>query len=364
MNILFITISIGYGGAEKMMNFVTNTLVSKGNSVTILNLNTIPQDISQHKQHFNPAIKIINLGVPKKNRHLVFITNICSFVKKNKVDVILAFTMFPNFYAKIASWITGVPSIMSERGDPNRTFGKGLKDRFMRFVINRSSGAVFQTKDASLFYSKKLQGRGAVIPNPIFKTDNDIPVVTAKNRLKTVVSVGRFQNIQKRMDVMLKAFQVFSISHPEYILKMYGSGELEYVKEMVRSLGIEDKVHLMGVVQNPMSKIYNDGIFVITSDYEGIPNALLEAMSVGLPVVSTDCSPGGAKLLIHNNENGLLAERGDYMSVANALSRFAEDADLLDRCSSNAVKVLDRFAPHKIGEMWIEYIASVAACSN
>ena len=87
-------------------------------------------------------------------------------------------------------------------------------------------------------------------------------------------------------------------------------------------------------------------------------------MSVGLPVVSTDCSPGGAKLLIHNNENGLLAERGDYMSVANALSRFAEDADLMDRCSSNAVKVLDRFAPHKIGEMWTEYIASVAACSN
>lgn len=359
MNILFITNSIGYGGAEKMMNFVTDTLVSNGNSVTILNLNTVSHEISQHKQHLNSAIEIISLESPKKNRHLVFITNICSLVRKKKIDVILAFTMFPDFYAKIASWITGVPSIMSERGDPNRTFGRGLKDKFMRFVINCSPGAVFQTKEASLFYSKKLQRRGKVIPNPIFKTDKDIPLVPAKSRLKTVVSVGRFQNIQKRMDVMLKAFQVFSISHPEYILKMYGSGELEYVKEMACSLGIDDKVRIMGVVQNPMSKIYNDGIFVITSDYEGIPNALLEAMSVGLPVVSTDCSPGGAKLLIRDNENGLLVPRGDYMSVAKALSRFADDVDLMDKCSSNAVKVLDRFAPHRICEMWTEYISSI-----
>lgn len=359
MRVLFLTNSIGYGGAEKIMNFVTHSLSEAGHDVTIFNIDAVPTDIAQVKQSIDAKIRIVNRKHDNGNRHISIIKQVCSIIRSNKIDLMIAFTMFPNFYAKIASLITGVPSIMSERGNPYITFTDSFKDKILKFFINRSRGAVFQTKEASLFYSKALRNRGIVIPNPISVRGNEIPQVLAHQRDKTIVSVGRLQNSQKRMDIMLNAFSIFHKQHPDYTLIMYGSGEDNYVRALSEKLGIEDKVILKGAVENPMQKIYRDGIFLITSDFEGIPNALLEAMAAGLPVVSTDCSPGGARLLIQNEENGLIVPRGDIDAVAKALSRFAEDEQLADYCSNNARKVVSRFSPSLISQKWLEYINTI-----
>lgn len=356
--ILFVTNSIGYGGAEKMMNFVCSALAAESWEVTILNLNTVSEDISTLKQKFPAGVNVVSLTEVKGNRHLAAVRQIVKLIKEKGAEAVIAFTMFPNFYAKIASLITGVPSIMSERGDPGRTITRSFKDRLMLWFINRSKGAVFQTPQAGAFYSKGLQRRGTVIPNPIFLS-KAASVAEHTQREKTIVSVGRFQNIQKRIDVMLKAFQIFSAKHPEYILKMYGSGEDEYVAELCRELGIADKVKLMGSVSDPSSKICNDGMFVITSDYEGIPNALLEAMAVGLPVVSTDCTPGGARMLIQDGVNGLLVPCGNPQAVADALGKYADDSDFAEACGANARNVLVDYAPDRISRLWINYISSI-----
>lgn len=268
--------------------------------------------------------------------------------------------MFPNFYAKVASIFTGVPSIMTERGDPYVTITNGIKDKILLKFINSSKGAVFQTKGASEFYSKRLQERGTVIPNAIFLTVKENSEKRLVDRDKTVVYVGRFQNIQKRMDVLLRGFKLFLNNHPDYILKMYGSGETDYVKSLISDLGIEDSVKLMGAVKNPMSKIMNDGMYVLTSDYEGIPNSLLEAMAIGLPCISTDCTPGGARLLIQDGINGQLIPRDDPKVLCDAMSKFAYDRLFAQNCGKEAQKVLERFSKDKIGKMWVDYITKIA----
>lgn len=359
MNILFVANSIGYGGAEKMMRFVANYLSEKGYGVVVLNLNTAPNYVNRYVQPFNTNIKVISLDRVNYNKHVFRIKCIISVVKKYRIDVIVAFTMFPNFYSKIASLLTGVPSIMSERGDPYVTFTKNFKDRIIYWVVNASKGAVFQTKEASMFYKKNLRKRGEIIPNPIQSVN--IPKGLIYDRQKTVVSVGRFKNVQKRYDIMLKAFEKFSKKHPDYILKLYGSGEDEnLMREWVKNLNLSDKVRFMGAIKNPMSYIYNDGMFVITSDYEGIPNALLEAMAVGLPVVTTDCSPGGARLLVKNGDNGLIVQTGDIDAIANALSRFADDMDFAVHCGNKAKNVLQTYSPTIIGDLWVSYIKKIA----
>ena len=361
MNIVFITNSIGYGGAEKIMSFVADFLSQNGHSVVILNLNAVPVYVNEYTQSFNDNIKVISLEKCNRNKHCFRIQHIISVVKEYEADVMVAFTMFPNFYAEIVALLTGIPAIMSERGNPYVTFSKSLKDRIIYNIINHSKGGVFQTKEASTFYGKRLRKRGVVIPNPISLKNKKIPIISIQDRQKTVVSVGRFQNVQKRYDVMLKAFKKFSQHHPGYTLILYCSGEDEaIIRNWINELNISDKVKLPGAIKNPIEHIYKDGIFVITSDYEGIPNALLEAMAVGLPVVATDCSPGGARLLIQHNENGQIVPTEDYEAVATALSRYADNAEFAEHCGDNARRVLQTFAPSVIGAQWESYIMKVA----
>ena len=115
----------------------------------------------------------------------------------------------------------------------------------------------------------------------------------------------------------------------------------------------------MGLTTQPMQDIAHDGMFLITSDFEGISNSLLEAMAVGLPCVSTDHTPGGARLLIQSGENGLLAPVADPIGLSEAMCRFAEDKLLAHKCGENAKDVVNRFAPDRMIDMWENYIHDI-----
>lgn len=137
-------------------------------------------------------------------------------------DVIVGFTAFSSYSAKIVSILTGVPSIMTERGNPYVTINlKNILSRIELFFINRSKGGVFQIEGAAKFFSEKLQDRSAIIPNPIF-VKSSIDVDSFCKRDKTIVSVGRSDNYQKRYDVMIKAFEIFSKQHPDWTLRLVG----------------------------------------------------------------------------------------------------------------------------------------------
>lgn len=354
--ILFVTNSLGFGGAEKMLSFVARQLAERGYECAILNLNGVPEYVNAQKQSINEKIKIYEIEKPKRHKNKTKIKAIVRIAREVKADVLVGFTSYPNMYAKIAGSILGMPSIMSERGDPNRTIGSSLKSKISTWIINRSKGGVFQTDGAKAFYGKGLQKRGVVIPNPIF-VKGQIPDIKFEDREKTVVSVGRFDNEQKRYDVMLKAFKLFNKEHPEYKLRLYGAGPAE--KDLIKwieELGLSNSVQLMGLTNNSMQDMAKCGMFLITSDYEGISNSLLEAMAVGLPCVSTDHTPGGARLLIEHGKNGLLAPIGNFEKLAECMCAFAEDEILARKCGEKAKEVLIRFSPEKIIAQWEEYI--------
>lgn len=357
--ILFITNSLGFGGAEKMLTFVAGELADRGYCCSIVNLNDTPDYVNSHQQSINKKIAVHTLKKTSSGlkKRVQTIQAIRKLAKEFGADILIGFTEFPNLYAKIVSMLLCIPSIMSERGDPARTgVGKGLKNRIVLDIINRSKGGVFQTDGARSFYGKGLQKRGVVIPNPIF-IKGEIPEIAQSQREKTVVSVGRLDNFQKRYDVMLKAFALFTEKHPEYILKLYGNGaDTEQIKTWGEEMGLSQKIWFMGLTTQPMQDIARDGIFLITSDFEGISNSLLEAMAVGLPCVSTDHTPGGARLLITDHENGLLAPVEDAKGLANALCEFAEDPQLAEKCGNNAKNVTERFAPEQIIDQWEDYI--------
>ena len=354
--VLFVTSSLGFGGAEKMLTYVAGQLAERGHVCGIINLNLVPEYVNAQRQNVNDKIKIYEIGKTLKKKNRTIIKTIVKVAKEFKAGILVGFLGYPNMYAKIAGSILGIPSIMSERGDPFRTENLSLKNKISNFIINKSKGGVFQTDGAKAFYGKGLQKRGIVIPNPIF-VKGQIPNIQFEDREKTVVSVGRFDNEQKRYDVMLKAFKLFNKEHPEYKLRLYGEGPAEKdIKKWIEELELSNSVELMGLTKNSMQDMVRCGMFLITSDYEGISNSLLEAMAVGLPCVSTDHTPGGARLLIEHGQNGLLAPIGDFEKLAECMCAFAEDEILARNCGEKAKEVLIRFSPEKIIDQWEEYI--------
>ncbi len=147
----------------------------------------------------------------------------------------------------------------------------------------------------------------------------------------------------------------------DYKLKIYGKGPLENeLRTYTNDKGIQEKVEFMGFVDNIPEQFETASMFVLSSDFEGIPNALMEAMALGLPCVSTDCPAGGPRFLIEHGKNGLLVPVGDAEKMANAISKLILLPDYAEKIGDNARSIIENFEPSIIYNKWDEVIIKVA----
>ncbi len=359
MKILLLNADIGYGGAEKMLAFVANTLSkSIDNQVTFLTYrdNIVKQTLSERVVHHH--IQLEHSGGGKGL--ISTVRCLRKYIKNNAFDVAIAFLSPSQLRLTLACKGTKTKVILSQRGDPY-VKAEGIKSKIIEFINNRvfsnADYFVFQTEKARDFYSQKVRKNSAVICNPIVPLirtsvrDND----TVKN---TIVSVARSDLKQKRQDILIDAFCEFYKKHNDYLLELYGDGDdLDLIKEMARK---NSNIRVCGATNSVAEKIQNAAMFVLSSDFEGIPNALLEAMSIGVPCISTDCSPGGAALLIKNRETGILVKSGDSKELAEAMSYFDANVDEREKIGQCGMYVNRKFSADNIAEEWIRVVEFVA----
>lgn len=264
----------------------------------------------------------------------------------NRKALLLAFEPDAAFFAGIAKLGLSVKMAASERNDP-ASFGSG---RIRRIAYTLSDRVVFQTGGAMEYFGGSIRKKGCVIPNPV---SGLLPEPFAGKRRKTVVSVGRLEE-QKNHRLLLLAFKEFSDRFKDYTLHLYGKGALEpELRKLAGTLGMEDKVFFEGFQRDVLQLAADAGMYVLSSDYEGISNSLLEAMAIGLPVISTDCPCGGSRLCIEQGVNGLLTPVGDVRALAEAMSSIAESQELGDRLGREAQCVRERFSADNIAARWI-----------
>ena len=349
---------MGNGGAERVMATIANNLCVE-NEVQIVTMTD-----AESFYALDERVKITGLGqsVNRKNK----LTLLCSMaiggiktffalkrmLREEKPDVVLSFLQSANMMAIILKMLGGkFRLVVSERCDPAE---RGFGDRyFEKHFYHKADVIVCQSKKVMKFFKEKHREKMVVIPNPI--AASAIPPLFEGERRHTIAGVGRLSD-QKNFQMLISAFAALPEKFSDYSLEIYGGGPLEEkLQKQIEELGLKDRATLMGVKKNVMHYISDVALYVMSSNYEGFPNALAEAMATGLPVISTDFSTGVAKDIV-KEENGIVIPVGDENALKDAMIKMLSNEDEWANMSSANRKLLETLSEKNVIEMWVDVL--------
>lgn len=351
--LVFVCDSMGSGGAEKVIASLSNSFVKKGINVTIVGVADL--NVPHSFYELDNCIEYITLsnGSGKRIKALQRPFVLRKALKGLSPDVVISFLPNANIYTWLSLIGTKIPHIVSERNnpylDPKKKIVRLLKT--LSFIF--ADGRVFQTKDAMNYYSKVIQDGGTIIKNPIvLNTDK---IVFAPIKKKIVLAVGSLK-AQKNYKCLLDAFKIFNERmNGCYRLKIYGEGSLKNELIQYGSVnGIAQFVDFVGNDTEWHKKEQDDAMYVLSSDYEGMPNSLAEAMLLGIPSISTDCPTGGSRELIKDGINGLLVPVNDYAALADKMIEITKISP--EKLYNETRTMLIDYSVEEISIQWINYI--------
>ena len=360
MNITFLIGSLGGGGAERVVCNLANYL-SKNHNVTIVTMVEVKETykISDKVKHHI----LLHLNERKNVIYNSYIKykEMKKYIKEHKEDLYLVMLPWAILLLLHFRNIIKCPIIVSERNDP-QSYPK-YKQFLLKLRVPLAEGVVFQTKDAEKWYKNFVKNnKTAIIPNAI--NEDFIGKKYEGERQKVIVGAGRMK-AQKNFELLIRSFANIANDFPEYNLKIFGQGNLlDEHQKLAESLGIVDRVEFPGYVTNIGEQIKDASLFVLSSNYEGMPNALMEAMALGLTCVSTNCPCGGPEFLINDGENGLLVNVNDEKMMTDAIKKVLSNEEMAKKLGENASKICKTLAPEKIYGQWEDFILSVINGGN
>ena len=348
MKLTFVTSTLHAGGSERVMSLLANTFAQKGYEVEIvcINKHLVFYPIDEKVKVWFAEDEVKSPSILKK---VFWLRN---HIKNDRPDVVIAF-MLEVYCVTLASLIgVSVPVISSERIDPH-FFGRA-KGLLRWLLLRRTTHLVVQTVRIKDFYSAKLQSRTTIIPNPV--TDK-VFSLTPTLKQKRIIAVGRLA-YQKNYPMMFRAFAKVHHAFPDWQLVVYGNGpQKDEIRGVIERLGMEGHIILAGKSDHVVEEMNKSSLFVMSSDYEGMSNALLEAVCVGLPVISTDVS--GARDLITEGVNGYIVPVGNERALTLALSSMLSSPEKMDEMGRQSKALAPRFREEQIVGQWEELIKKV-----
>lgn len=354
-NVVFIHHRYGYGGASKALRFYAESLVEKGANVRIVFYDS---DGSEHGA-FAPEVDLVSTGPRVKNpllRRAAQFRGSLRALKAFRADTVIGLMPVNAMIAAIVGRLAGARVIGSERGNPYSH--KGLSESLKRFFMRRADGAIFQTEGARDFYGPRLGAKSVVIPNSVAPSLTQIPF---EEKLNECAFFSRFDLRNKRFDLLFDAFALVRDAHPEMVLNVFGSGSPEeetQVRKLCSDRGLSQSVVFHGAVNGTYAYMEKYRYFLLTSDSEGMPNALMEAMACGMVCITTDCEPGGARYLVQDAVNGRLVDRDDKIAFSQRIIDCLNEPRTAQKMSENARCICDRFNKQAIADALTSFVLS------
>lgn len=345
MKIVFVLPDMPGGGSERVVAMLANEFVKRGYETAILLFAG-----SQVVYPLDERIEVVITGEESGGNPLIRIKrifNMRKYYKANKGCYIFSFCVMGTVFSVLSA--IGIPHrmLVSERSDPTRIPHQKLRN----WAYGKAEKLIFQTEDMKKCFPENLQAKAAVIPNAV---PENMPEPYIGARKKRIVTAGRLQPV-KNHKMLIEAFAGFVKKHSDYELHIFGIGDEEQrLRQQTAELGLEEKVIFRGFSKNVTEEIKDSAMFVLSSDYEGISNSMIEALGMGIPVIATDCPVGGCKMYIEDGVNGLLTPVGDRRAMEEAMCRIAEDPVFAEKISQNGVKIKEQYNLQKIADKFLK----------
>lgn len=391
--IVFLIKVMNGGGAERVVSLLSKALADRGKQVTLI---LTHQPLCEADlTHIDNRISVISLSDAAKDyadsslkskltmlwarflgklkikhstekasilkyysRNFKQIKWLKKYFRKNKNATAVAF-LYDSIFMTLLATGKNNKVVISERGDPCQSLSSKTTLSFMKNKFREADEIVFQSPDVKAWYEQNIGVSGTVIFNPV---KSDLPEPHNGERKKKIVNFCRISD-QKNLCLLVQAFSIFKRDFPGYELEIIGDpvgngveGYLQTVEAEIVRCQCDDSIKILPSRKDIHESIKDYSMFVSSSDYEGMSNSMLEAMTIGLPCVCTDCPAGGARAVIKDGENGLLAPVRDAEALAEAMKRIVAEDGLAEKLSCNAVKIREEQSLEKITKKWMEII--------
>ncbi len=347
------------------MTLMANYWAEQGYKLTLITIDSADRDF--YPVHHD--VRRIGLGLLGKSSsfqqaivgNFRRVAGLRGAIRGSKPDVVVSFIEKTNILALLSTMGLPIPVVVSERIDPRYHNVERLWS-FLRWVVYRRAAALVVQTNGLRRWAEQFVDRRAVhvISNPLTHQNAEGGKVGERaDTEKTVVAMGRLVT-QKGFDILINAFARCAPKHPEWNLVIIGEGpERKRLGEIADRLNIGSKVKFTGRLANPLEMLNQADLFVLSSRYEGFPNALIEAMACRLPVISSDC-PSGPREIIRDGVDGVLVSPNNIAELADAMNRLMGDWRERRRLSSRAVEIIDRLGLERIMGLWDELLHGVS----
>lgn len=347
--ICFIGGGLDGGGQERALTTMANYLAGKGYEIAIINLFR-----TQQFYEIDKRIKIIWPNIKRQKRHrLVYAALIIPYlrreIRRTKPDVILSYGDWFNSFVIFATRFIKCRLFVFDRMGPELKLGK-LVGNARKLLYKYADGVAVQTNTAKDILYKRTKAKNiVVIPNAVTEINTD-----TNTRKKQIVTVGRLSK-EKGHLLLIKAFS--RLTQQDWTLHLVGDGpERENLINEAIKLNITTRVIFYGHLKDFKNILGESEIFVLPSFYEGFPNALLEAMTVPLACISSNCVAGPSDI-IENKVNGILFETGNVDELVESLSGLIEKDELREKIKKEAYKIRQKYNIEKISLKYLEFIS-------
>lgn len=356
MNIGFFIPSMYRGGAERTMSVLCNEFAKRGNNITLF--------LTENQEgicfELDKKISVIDINSSKRYyaaKMRDYIGRLKREITERNIEIVISFIVRTNVSAIIACRKIGIPVIVSERNNPYLIPANFILRAVRNVVYRYADGIVFQTAYARNYFCKKIKRNSRIIMNPMSEAIGNSVEFEKKDNI--IISACRLEP-QKNVPLLIEAFEMINKDIPQYKLHIYGEGtERNRIDTIIKQKNLTDKIFLMGRSDDVIKKVAEAKIFVLSSDFEGLSNALMEAMCVGTACVATDSPTYGNRDIISDGYNGFLVPVGNANLLAEKILELAEDNGLLKFFSDSAKKLSDRTNCTKVADDWEDYINKI-----